>query len=99
MSMRNITTFHALPCLSQNITLTHPPSLFLSLSSLPSPSSSLETVDKLLAAGARTDARDKDGWTPLHFAARFNNVEMLDSLLAVCFDPQSLHRHQRDGFA
>lgn len=51
-------------------------------------SSSLETVDKLLAAGAKTDVRDKDGWTPLHFAARFNNVEMLDSLLAVSIQNQ-----------
>ena len=39
--------------------------------------------------------QDKDGWTPLHFAARFNNVDVLMQLLKSDADPNI---QDRDGW-
>ncbi|MCR5289551.1 MAG: ankyrin repeat domain-containing protein [Treponema sp.] len=43
----------------------------------------LETARKLIAAGAEIEAQDKDGWTALMYAVRFNNdLQMTKLLLA-----------------
>jgi ankyrin repeat protein len=36
-----------------------------------------EATEWLLAAGAILDQVDADGWTPLHYATRFNNPDAL----------------------
>lgn len=43
-------------------------------------------VRALLAAGAATDGRSADGWTPLHLAAFFADRETVDALLAAGAD-------------
>ena len=48
---------------------------------------STEVIEALLAAGAVVDARDSDGWTPLHWAARLNkNPTVIAALLAAGAD-------------
>ncbi|XP_063585110.1 adhesion G protein-coupled receptor L2-like isoform X2 [Penaeus indicus] len=42
---------------------------------------SLERVTSLLEEGAEVDARDKQGWTPLHNAANLGNEEMVRILI------------------
>ena len=37
----------------------------------------IEAVKKHLAAGANVNAKDEDGWTPLHFAATKEIAELL----------------------
>lgn len=46
----------------------------------------LETVDALLRGGARPNARDKYGITPLHTAARFLHIHVVDRLIAAGAD-------------
>ncbi len=46
----------------------------------------LETVDSLLRGGARPNARDKHGITPLHVAARFLHIHVVDRLIAAGAD-------------
>lgn len=41
-------------------------------------------VERLLEAGYPIDARNKDGWTPLHRACRLGNDEATATLLAHC---------------
>lgn len=42
----------------------------------------------LLAAGARVNARDKDGWTPLHMAVQSSKAPaVVEALLAAGADP------------
>jgi ankyrin repeat protein len=43
----------------------------------------LEAVSALLKAGARVDAQDSQGNTPLHEAARNNHVEVLQVYMGV----------------
>lgn len=45
-------------------------------------SGSLETIEKLLAAGARVDARSEDGTTPLHLACTYPRPHVVETLLA-----------------
>ena len=49
----------------------------------------LETVDALLRGGARPNARDKHGITPLHTAARFLHIHVVDRLIAAGADIQA----------
>ena len=42
----------------------------------------LPKAQALLAAGARADLPDDNGWTPLHFAAQAHSVEVTEALLA-----------------
>jgi hypothetical protein len=49
----------------------------------------LETVDALLRGGARPNARDKHGITPLHVAARFLHIHVVDRLIAAGADIQA----------
>ena len=49
----------------------------------------LETVDALLRGGARPNARDKYGVTPLHTAARFLQLHVADRLIAAGADIQA----------
>ena len=49
----------------------------------------LETVDVLLQGGARPNARDKHGITPLHVAARFLQLHVVDRLIAAGADIQA----------
>jgi len=47
-------------------------------------------VKALLDAGADPKARDKDGWTPLHFAAQFSkSPEVVQALLDAGSDPSA----------
>lgn len=46
-------------------------------------SNNVAVVEVLLAAGARVDLKDADGWTAVHFAAKFNHVDALEKLLEV----------------
>lgn len=41
-----------------------------------------EVVAELLRLNADTNLPEADGWTALHFAARNNNVEVVNMLLA-----------------
>jgi ankyrin repeat protein len=40
-----------------------------------------EAIEALIAAGANPNARDNDGWTPLHEAAHRKNVESVKTLI------------------
>jgi len=42
---------------------------------------SAEVCDELLALGAQVEVADEDGWTPLHFAARFNHSLIISLLV------------------
>ena len=48
---------------------------------------------KLIAAGARVDLADDNGWTPLHFAAQAQSVPIAEALLSAGapIDPQDSH--------
>ena len=49
---------------------------------------STAVIEALLAAGARVQARDNDGWTPLHMAAATTkNPAVVEALLAAGADP------------
>ena len=50
-------------------------------------SNNVAVVEVLLEAGARVDLKDGDGWTAVHFAAKFNHVDALEKLLAVRAHP------------
>ncbi|TNK94291.1 hypothetical protein OUY_02205 [Wolbachia endosymbiont of Leptopilina clavipes] len=42
---------------------------------------SLQTVKNLIERGADIEAKDEKGWTPLHYAARYNHLELCEFLL------------------
>jgi len=44
-------------------------------------SASVETLQQELANGAGVNARDKDGLTPLHFAAAYGTSEIIEVLI------------------
>ncbi|EKX39037.1 hypothetical protein GUITHDRAFT_89222 [Guillardia theta CCMP2712] len=64
-----------------------------------------QCVVELLKRGANVNQLDADNWTPLHFAARFNNVSTLLKLLEYNADPNRadrdrwtpLHNSARNG--
>ena len=59
-----------------------------------------ETVRKLVSLGAKLDAKQKDGWSSLHFAAKNGWDETVAALVELGVDvPQALVRHQRLGVA
>jgi ankyrin repeat protein len=43
---------------------------------------SIEAIKQHLAAGTDINAKDRDGWTPLHFATRFEDLAMAELLVA-----------------
>lgn len=47
-------------------------------------------VARLLALGVDANAADSGGWTPLHYAARMKNVEVMRLLLDAGADPNAL---------
>ena len=49
-------------------------------------------MERLLEAGANPNARDEDGWTPLHSAAAADSTESIDPLLKAGADLQSHKR-------
>jgi len=52
-------------------------------------------VTRCLAAGADPNARDEDGWTPLHLAATYDGAEAVAALLAGGAD---LNARDEDGW-
>ena len=54
----------------------------------------LELVQQLLKAGADPNMANKNGWTPLMFAAKYGQLEIAQSLLAAGADP---NRATKDG--
>ena len=56
-------------------------------------------VKALLDRGADPQARDKNGWTPLHLAAQFNrNPAVVTLLLDRGADPQGTRQERRDAW-
>ena len=43
----------------------------------------ISLAEVFLSRGADVDARDDDGWTPLHYAAELDRSEIVQLLLAV----------------
>ncbi|KAK1625254.1 ankyrin-2 ankyrin [Colletotrichum phormii] len=41
----------------------------------------VDTIRELVSRGSNINAKDKDGWTPLHFAIHFENEQITDLLL------------------
>jgi ankyrin repeat protein len=51
-------------------------------------------VKSLLSSGAKTNIQDKDGWTAIMYAARYqNNIELLDMLLKNGADPNKRNKY------
>ncbi|MER3461247.1 MAG: hypothetical protein C4303_09285, partial [candidate division GAL15 bacterium] len=47
-------------------------------------------VQRAVQKGAKVDARDKNGWNPLHYAAAFNsNPEVILTLLELGANPKA----------
>lgn len=42
----------------------------------------LDTIKALIWRGAKVNATDEEGWTPLHFAAETGEMTMVEALLA-----------------
>jgi len=62
----------------------------------------LEKVKELLASGAQVDARDDDGWQPLHYAARGGHLPVVKYLIeeqGVQVDAKSTYGSQPLHFA
>jgi len=53
-------------------------------------------VRHLLASGAKANSRDRDGWTPLFYAARHGNQESVGELLNHGADPNVQAFHKPD---
>ncbi len=60
----------------------------VSVSLPPSP----KVVKHLISLGVDVNARDRDDWTPLHFAARTNNYECVELLLDAGADANAPNR-------
>lgn len=56
--------------------------------SKPSSAGFLDVVRVLLRAGVDINAKDDEGWTPLHIAASWNSIEILEEL--ACFGRHTL---------
>ena len=50
-----------------------------------------------LSAGARTDAQDENGWTPLHLAANAHRIDAPDILLSLISACTDVNVRNKDG--